>query len=423
MGCSVLHRYSLAALLCTVACSGAAVDRVETASGPIEPATRDSAGVALHEHPGDAIDRAPIFTMDSAPLFVLGAGAADDFSRVFHVRLFADGRVVLYDDPTGAVKIFGTDGAPIASYGRKGEGPGEFQYVSAVVLLAGDTIAIHDPGSSRVTLMHPDTGAVRSFAVPPMGMFVSYALLTRGASGWFFAPTGYAVNGPPELATNGVRPQVAIVQVDEVAGVAGRTDTVGTTLGLELIRHRMEMMGQSREMSAAAHFSPQAMLSADAEGNLWVADNAGWDLRMLGDRGVVGARVRVNRAGRATTPAILDSLTAVQRRLISSSPQATPEMVEAFLAAERAKPMVDSLPPFAAVHATAGDLVWLSEYLAPGDLRAYFTAIDRRGRIVGRLALPAGSRAMAFGTDRVLLRTEDGDGVVRFAVHRLRAAQ
>ncbi|WP_208103095.1 hypothetical protein, partial [Escherichia coli] len=77
------------------------------------------------------------------------------------------------------------------------------------------------------------------------------------------------------------------------------------------------------------------------------------------------------------------------RRMISNSPQATPEMVEAFLGAERAKPMVDSLPHFAAVHATAGDVIWLSEYLAPGDAAAHFTAIDRRGRIVGRLSLPA----------------------------------
>lgn len=392
----------------------------EVATSPIEPSTRDSAGVAIHEHPGSAIDRAPRFVLDTTPVTTLGVGPDEDLSRVFHVRLFPDGRIVFYDDATGAVRIFSAEGSQLVSFGRKGEGPGEFQYVSSLILAGGDTIAIHDPGSSRVTVVETTTGDARMFSVPPMGMFVSYALVGRAPTGWFFAPMGYAVNGPPDMATKGVRPPVAIAQVQETAGSAGSWDTVGTTLGLELIRHTMEMGGQSREMSASRHFAPQAMISGWDDGTLLVADNEHWDMRVLGDGGALRSVIRVDRARRATSPALLDSLTAVQRQMISGSAQATPEMIDAFLASERAKPMVDSLPPFAAVYATPGDLMWLAEYLAPGDVEAHFTAIDRQGRIVGRLALPAASRAMAFGTDRVLLRVADDDGVVRFVVHRIR---
>jgi hypothetical protein len=406
-------------LLLVAACSSDAGDPGTVATGPIEPTTRDSGGVAVHEHPGDAIDRAPRFSLDTLPLATLGVGSEEDLSRVFHVRLFPDGRIVFYDDATGALRLFSAEGTQLVSLGRKGEGPGEFQYVSALVLAGGDTVAIHDPGLSRVTLINLASGDARMFSVPPMGMFVSYALIGRAPSGWFFAPTGYAVNGPPEFATNGVRPTVAIAQLAESAGAAGTWDTVGTTLGLELIRHRMEMGGQAREMSSARHFAPQGMIAGWSDGSILVSDNERWELRVLGDRGALRSVIRVARSRRATGPATLDSLMAVLRQSVSGAVQATPEMVEALLAAERAKPMVDSLPPFAAVYPTPGDVMWLAEYLAPGDPEAYFTAIDRQGRIVGRLALPAASRAMAFGTDRVLLRLADADGVVRFVVQRI----
>ena len=172
-------------------------------------------------------------------------------------------------------------------------------------------------------------------------------------------------------------------------------------------------------MSVSRQFGPQGFATGLPDGTLLVADNEAWGFRLLDGAGATTAIVRVDHPRRATSPVLLDSLVAVQRRMIGNSPQATPEMIEAYLAAERAKPMVDSLPPFSAIYPTSGDLVWLGEYLAPGDSASRFTAVDRQGRIVGRLAIPVGSRALAFGSDRVVLRRENADGVVHFAVHRI----
>lgn len=389
------------------------------ATGPIEPTTSDSAGVTLYQHTGDAIERAPVVTLDSTTLAVIGGGAEDDFSRVFHVRLLSDGRVALYDDQLGAVRIFDAQGAPLGSHGRKGEGPGEFSFVSALIVLAGDTLVVHDPGTSRLTLIDPTAGVVRSFAVPSMGMFVSYAVTARSANGWYFVPAGYAVNGPPELATDGRRPVVPILLVTESAGVTGGSDTVGNTLGLELVRHRMELMGQAREMSAARHFAPQGVAAGWTDGTLLVADNESWELRLLGVGGATTGVIRMDRPRRGTSPVMLDSLAAAMRLQLAGSPQVTPEMLEAFITAERSKPMVDSLPHFSAAYPTARDVMWLGEYMAPGDSGTHFTAIDRNGRILGRLTLPTGSRPVAFGSDRVILRSEDADGLVRFEVRGL----
>lgn len=72
------------------------------------------------------------------------------------------GQFVVSDYNAPSVALFGVDGRFIKFIGRSGTGPGE--YKSPFVALYRDTIVIHDPSVSRVTLTTIDGKLLRSFS-------------------------------------------------------------------------------------------------------------------------------------------------------------------------------------------------------------------------------------------------------------------
>src|SRR5688572_27871919 len=85
----------------------------------------------------------------------------------------------------------------------------------------------------------------------------------------------------------------------------------------------------------------------------------------------------------------------------------------------REGPFADSLPPFGQLFVTRDQTLWVVDPVAPGDTVWSATAFRRDGAIIGRLRASGHALPLAFGSDRVVLRTEDEDGVVALRVHRL----
>jgi hypothetical protein len=86
----------------------------------------------------------------------------------FVVRL-ADERFVIaeYPVPTRLV-IFGPDGRFEKVVGRKGEGPGEFQYASAAFVSSNGTLRVADPGLHRETVFSNQFQVLETARVPPL---------------------------------------------------------------------------------------------------------------------------------------------------------------------------------------------------------------------------------------------------------------
>ena len=66
---------------------------------------------------------------------------------------------------------------------------------------------------------------------------------------------------------------------------------------------------------------------------------------------------------------------------------------------------------FEKLFASADGLLWVLETIAPGDNHWNAIAIRKDGTIVGRLQGSSLAIPLAFGPGRVLLRSEDSDGV------------
>lgn len=64
------------------------------------------------------------------------------FGRISDVIEDGEGRVLALDYENKEVRIFGTDGAHLASFGREGEGPGEFKYPNRLALFEDGTLMV-----------------------------------------------------------------------------------------------------------------------------------------------------------------------------------------------------------------------------------------------------------------------------------------
>ena len=119
---------------------------------------QDSAGVTIVTNDPPAPDSRLPWQFGTQPSLSIGSvtsGEADELFRVLDATVFADGRIVIANAGSGELRVFNTDGSHSGTWGRQGEGPGEFSSgPSAVAHWPGDSIAVPDPGGRRVSLFN-----------------------------------------------------------------------------------------------------------------------------------------------------------------------------------------------------------------------------------------------------------------------------
>ncbi len=80
------------------------------------------------------------------------------------VLLDRRGRLFIVDESLYQLLVFDSLGSYIARWGRRGSGPGEFRTPYSVAML-GDSVALLDPSSSRITLFDPEGRWIREWVV------------------------------------------------------------------------------------------------------------------------------------------------------------------------------------------------------------------------------------------------------------------
>ncbi len=408
-------------LLLLAACGGTAADGSTTAraSHPIEPTVRDSAGVTIYELPADALERAPLVTMDSTPLAVIGdATLENDVTRIFAVVLLSDGRLAGYDGGLHAIRIFTPDGRPERTIGRAGEGPGEFRFVGALVAVPGDTLVATDRSTSRITVVAPDSGMIRMQRASLRVDGNSYGVGGRLTDGsWLFIPIGFIISGNGAPTTGEPPPPVPFGQLAFEGDPTG-FDTLGAVARPATISWPTKFGGKESEGAGWRLFdAPESV--RPWQGGAAVSSVTHWEVRLVGADGRLVSLYRRPGARRPTTPAMRDSVVAagIRRAKESGNENQSPDDVEF---SYRNQPMADSLPAISIIQPSSGQLLWVADPNVPGDPTVGYSALAPDGSMVGRLFLPSDIRVTAFGDDRVVLRTQDDDGIVRFEVHKLR---
>lgn len=73
------------------------------------------------------------------------------FGRISSVTMSRDGVIYVADGQANEVRTFSVEGRHLGTFGREGEGPGEFGALYSLGWL-GDTLAVLDPGNARISL-------------------------------------------------------------------------------------------------------------------------------------------------------------------------------------------------------------------------------------------------------------------------------
>lgn len=91
-----------------------------------------------------------------------GAGP-DVFGYLKGLVALDGGGFAILDSQAQELRVFGGDGAHVATHGRKGQGPGEFADANGLMLGPGGRLWVPDARNGRMSVFDPEDGFVESF--------------------------------------------------------------------------------------------------------------------------------------------------------------------------------------------------------------------------------------------------------------------
>jgi len=436
----MLHRRLFAPLLLIAlplvafACGGADA-AVETAI------VRDSAGIALVESSAPAWSPEDALAVPTEPLVAIGAedaGAEYQFGRIAAATRLSDGGIAVFDGMANELRVFDAQGRFVRRTGGRGGGPGEYQLVTWMHRLAGDSLMLHDRMAQRITVLAPDGAVARTLGLAEAGAadlpaqaapggrtgritiggLGRYQVLAPFADGSFLA----TVAASPAIADGAVtRDSVVYVRLGPDGALR---DTLGTFAGDES-KVTVSSDGGGAPTSVMVGpppFGRTTQVAADGDG-FWLGTTDRYEIaRHAAD----GRLLRLVRRPHTPLPITEADVAERKRRDVENMAAANPS------AEAQMRRMVDArwenvvLPEAMPAHGlmlVGGDgRLWVRETTPPADDVPRWVAFERDGRMLGTVVLPERFRALEFGADYVLGVRRDELDVERVELYPLRAA-
>ncbi len=128
---AVQHRLAAKTLLATSLLAGACAPEHQPSDGAADPS-------AL-----------PVLSISETPSLEIGLVSGDRhylFDQIVSVRRMAGGDVLVADGRANRISVFDAEGKWLRSWGRQGDGPGEFQWLSRVYLTPASVLALDSRG-------------------------------------------------------------------------------------------------------------------------------------------------------------------------------------------------------------------------------------------------------------------------------------
>ena len=116
-------------------------------SGAGSAVSRDSAGITIVENSGAKWAEGTGWRVPDSVLVDIGGQGADtssDMDRVAGPVRLSDGRIAFANGGTNELRIFDATGKHLASSGRAGSGPGEYQMPMGIWVGQGDSLMVFD---------------------------------------------------------------------------------------------------------------------------------------------------------------------------------------------------------------------------------------------------------------------------------------
>lgn len=373
--------------------------------GAVATTVRDSAGVRVVENAAPAPDSRLGWQIGSTPLLVIGESSDDPAHELFGVEdalRLDDGRILVANGGTSEVRVFDRSGVHEATWGREGEGPGEFTVLTDLSLWPGDSVMAWDFSLNRLTIFDLEGHAVRTQRLSLgdglgagrfEGVLADRSLVTASLLGF-----------PP-----GDTPTGLVRRSREFA----RVDPDGATLA-KLGTHPDEEYWVRADVGAIVrHPFRRAVHSTVWNERIVIAPSDRYEIRAYDGDGGLALLVRREHSLQPVTQAEVDEFVA--GRLEEAGPEARSALERVF----EGMPPVDARPAFSdLVVDGAGDL-WVRDYAESEAERSIWTVFASDGSMRGLVETPPGLTVFRIGRDYLLGRSVDALGVERVEMWRL----
>ncbi len=233
----------------------------------------------------------------------------DAFSRITSMAFGTDGVLHVLDAGTRRIHRIAPDGTHLGSFGRQGDGPGEFRSPAGVAVLADGRIVVADAGHPAFMVFAPDGTFLESRRMEGTAL-PGNRLFTQGGSAVVADARSFRFEGGPGgMPAPPTTTPVRRWELDAPAGGASDGELI-----LEAWRPVRDQPratggagGMAFGMAMARAFEPQLHLAVLPDGRLAVADSSAYAIRIFdadgGDRNTPVAMIGRDIAPRPVGPA------------------------------------------------------------------------------------------------------------------------
>jgi len=88
------------------------------------------------------------------------------FGELGEIAVDKRGRLFAYDEKDHQLRAYDAAGSFVTRIGRRGSGPGEYQGIVGLTIVADSFVAIYDPSLARITLFEPSGKLYRTISEP-----------------------------------------------------------------------------------------------------------------------------------------------------------------------------------------------------------------------------------------------------------------
>ena len=376
---------------------------------------RDSAGVTIVENTAPVWRDDPAWSVGAEPVLEIGiADGAFEYqlAGVSDAARFADGRVAVANGGSGEIRIYGADGRWLASLGRPGGGPGEFQVLGGVLVLPGDSVLGFDGAARRLTLFTPAGTLASTIPIEPplMAPRSDVSQLDDGSLVW--VSSGADAEARPVGTV--YRPRSQLLRYRRADAVL---DTIGTFPGHEVAIARI-----GDAVVPGVPLLGRRIVHTTHGARVYVGLQERFEIGVYAPDGALRQVIRAPADDLAVTPSLVEDF---RRRILERARGEDPMMVPALESYLKAAPAAPGRPAHGSLHVDAAGNLWVAEdnpLPIGGSEPTRYTVFDGQGRMLGPVTLPERFRLFEIGGDYVLGAWQDELDVEYVRVYPLRRA-
>jgi hypothetical protein len=361
------------------------------------------AGIAMQGAAGLAAQAVPpSWRLSPSPILSLGGkdDSRHEFLRVGSLQLLPDGSVLVANGEPPELRLFGPGGALKRQFGRVGEGPGEFRWLSWAAV-SGDSVLAFDLGQRRLVVFARDGRILPAPPRPASDLRLGLKIVGRLACGSWLAEPVQAMGRPGQRGP--LRDSIGVLLLS--SGMDRVEHTLGSFPGVTTVT-LSSGEGRTRRMAVGVTPFYATTLTGVSDSLVFTLDTATPDLTLWDCAGRRRMTVVLPMPDRPLSSAVVTRLK--EREARNSRGEAERAFVEMRYAQANLPsrlPRVRSIVP-----GVRGEL-WVEQYEPDPQARATWWVIDRRGLVVATLATPEGFRIRSVLHDRVGGVHTDADGL------------